>query len=219
MRVWSALPLLLMLVPLSGCTQGDTGSTSTTSFNTCPNWSIGEHPIAALSDTQLHNAQTPGQTTRTSTDTFPFTNGHEPAKAPADQDGKKADRYDLVFPAKQAGSTYIVVENGTLAFRIYRNDTGEQLAMYEPTNPLASKMEWTFQSTAPGKPFIGSADLQVDLVPATKEPNPAAIRFEATFTANPGYVIGTGAKGEPRVGAYYSVEPTVHYRAPGCLQK
>jgi hypothetical protein len=175
--------------------------------------------LAALSDTQLHNPQSPGQTTRSSVDTFPFTNGNEPAKAPADLDGKKADQYNLRFPAQQAGATYIVVENGTLTFRVYRDDTGEQLALYDPDHLGVSKMEWTLASTGPGKPFIGSANLQVDLVPATKEPNPSALRFNATFTANPGFFISSGGKGEPRVGAIYSVEPVVHYRAAGCLQK
>ncbi|HUR62404.1 MAG TPA: hypothetical protein VM286_08600 [Candidatus Thermoplasmatota archaeon] len=219
MRAWSALPLLLMLVPLSGCTQGDTTTSTSDTFSTCPNWTVAQHPLAALADTQLHNPQTPGQTTRTSTDTFPFSNGHDPARAPADENGKKADRYNLRFPAQQAGATPIFVENGTLAFRVYRNDTNEQLSLYDPDHLGVSRMEWTFASAGPGKPFIGNANLQVDLVPATREPSPAAIRFEATFTANPGFVISSGAKGEPRVGAYYSVEPIVHYRAAGCLQK
>jgi hypothetical protein len=221
MRAWSLVGLALLLLPLSGCTQGDTG-TGTSGFQaTCPSWTFADHPVAGLTDTQLHNAQTAGQRERTTSETFPFGNGKARAKAPADEGGKKADQYQLRFPAAQSGSPYIFVENGTLTFKVFNNDTGQQLSLYDPADPSHTQVEWTFKSNGATPGVFRNVVLQVDLVPATQEPQPAPIRLEATFKAADGYIIGTGQSGtgHDRAGAIYSVEPFVHYRAPGCVLK
>ncbi|MCA1812196.1 MAG: hypothetical protein LC623_09340 [Halobacteriales archaeon] len=210
MRALPALALLLLVVPLSGC-QDTTGPAF---VPTCPNWTEAQHPLSALVDTTLYQAKAPGQATRTNTETFPISNSKGPAQPPADENGKRADRYLLRFPASTGGP--IVVENGTLTFRAYRNDTGEQLAFAIPTSGQ-TRMEATF--SASGKAAAASVAYLVSLVPATQEPKPAALRLEATFTALPGFTIGTGSGGTPRAGASFSVEPLVSYRAPGCVQK
>jgi hypothetical protein len=216
MRAWVPAGLaLLLLVPLSGCLQGDRGTSTPTFTPTCPNWTKADHPLAGLTDTQLHNTPTTAdKTTRTTVETFPFSNGKAAATAPEDEGGKRADGYELHFPAAQSGAPLIWVENGTLEIRLYRNDTGEQLPITDAAHPGATQMAVTFPSG-----YLGGAQLLAYLVSPTKDPTPAALRFEAKFTALPGFVISSGAKGEPRVGAIYSVEPFVLYRAAGCVQK
>jgi hypothetical protein len=212
MRVWAPGLALLLFVPLSGCTQGDPGASTSSFVATCPNWTLGEHPLSGLVDTTLYQAKTPGQTARTNSETFPFGNGQGPAAPPPDENGKKADRYVLTFPG-QTGEP-IVVENGTLELRFFRNDTGAPLSVTDTLRSQGPQESVKFTG-----PFRGGAALQVDLVPATQEPKPAAIRMDATFTAAPGKVIGPGTSGTPRVGASFSVSPTVMYRAAGCLAK
>lgn len=216
MRAPPIVLLALLALPLAGCLQGDTGSGSTTSFQaTCPNWTLAQHPLAALVDTTLYQAKTPGQATRTNQETFPFAAGGRPAQPPPDQDGRKADRFLLTFPAAAGGP--IQVENGTLTFRVYRNDTGEQLKLADPNQPDVGQFEATF--SASGRAKLATATYLVSLVPASQDPRPAAIRLESTFTALPGFTISTGQSGTPRAGASYSVEPLVSYRAAGCVQK
>lgn len=195
-----------LLAPLAGCLQGDTGGTTTPSTftATCPNWTRGDHPIFSIADTSLYIGGA-GQAAKTSVNLIP-----DPPRAPADEGGKRADGYALDFPRPNSYSIH--VENGTLEFRAYRNDTGEHLRLHEPTDPQDARLAWTFPNG-----YTGGAHLQVNLVPATQDPSPAPLRLEATFTALPGHVIGTGKEGpNSRAGATFSLDATVLYRAAGC---
>jgi hypothetical protein len=208
MRVPGALGLLL-LVPLSGCLQGDTG----TSFApTCPNWTLGDHPLTTLGDATLYQPKD-SLTQRTNSETIPVGNGKDPVQPPADQGGKRADRYLLRFPGVTGAP--IVVENGTLTFRVYRQDGGEQLAITDYDHPDQTRTEWSFP---PG--YVGGAALQVSLGPATQDPKPGVLRLDSTFVASPGYTIGVRTSTHPQQsGASFSMSPTVLYRAVGCVAK
>ncbi|HEX2066295.1 MAG TPA: hypothetical protein VHI93_05715 [Candidatus Thermoplasmatota archaeon] len=195
MRAW---PLAVLLLTLSGCT-GTTGPPATPGDGgTCPNWTVGDHSVSRVEDTTLFNGGTPPATVKTSSNTLPI-DGHPPA----DVEGRRVDRYLLKLAT--------TVENGTLEFRAFRNDTGQPLQLYPEGNPAQARAAWTFPS--PSGPLRSTASLQVDLGPATAPPSPAVLRLDATFTAAPGRTIG------PDAGADFAVEAFALYRAPGCVQK
>ncbi|MEA3203497.1 MAG: hypothetical protein QOI63_1172 [Thermoplasmata archaeon] len=208
-----SLPVLaaLLALPLSGCLQGDTGGTATFT-PTCPNWTEAQHPLVILSENRLYQAQG-DPTQRTTSETIPIGGGKGPVQPPADENGKRADRYVLRAPGVPGQP--IVVDNGVLTFRAYRNDTNQTLAITDYDHPDQSRMEWTFPSG-----YRGGANLQVGLGPATQDPQPGVIRLDSTFKADAGHVIGHKSDTHPEeVGASFSLAPYVQYRAVGCVAK
>lgn len=186
-----ALVGLLLCAGFAGCTGGEPGRMTPT----CPNWTEGPAPFLTFTDNQFYR---PGNALH-ATATFPI-DGREPA----DQDGKKVDRYRL--------ASAFHVDNGTLEVRALRNDTQTPLQLYTLADP---KHGQTVVTVGPGR--TQEIEWFVDLGPHTQAPKPTALTLQFDFHPFGGMNPGTGRTGGPRVGAEFTVSAFALYRAPGCV--
>jgi hypothetical protein len=203
MRAWLGAALLLM--PLSGCLQGEPASTSSFTAS-CPNWVEDPHSAGSTSSTVFYNPGPPDKPTpavRTETDYVPFKGN------PETYEGHPADklaidfhwRKDPAHPEQPSDPRYVVVEDGLLEMKVFRNDTGQQLTLYDLANPSVRQGTWTFISGT-----YTNFTLQADLVPSGQAPSPTQLRVEWTFHRD--------LDGSPntRTGAEYFFDPYFWYR-------